>query len=290
MHYVRNYYLLSIILFTLVGISFSSCSKDKQEAAIPAYIAINNFTLTTDYINEGSASENITDAWVYLNDNLVGVYQLPAKFPVIQTGNYNLKIFAGIKENGIGSTRVRYLLYSNYEEQVLLEKGVTLTVNPAIGYQSIAQFPWIEDFEGASLSFTYHAQSDTTIDKSTLNVFEGSYSGRASLTATMDYFEMQSPVLTNLPKNGNLIFLEFDYKINETLLVGVYAGTDQLSLVFLNPTEDWNKIYINLTNLITSTASASSYKVYFGILDTPSNPFVIDNPELYFDNIKIVHF
>lgn len=290
MHNVKNYNLLSLIFFVLVGILFSSCSKEKLEAEIPAYIAIDEFTLTTNYIVEGSNSANITDAWVYINDNLIGVYTLPAKFPVLVEGARNLKIYAGIKENGIGSTRTRYLMYTPYDEQVIFEAGKTLTINPQITYQPAVQFAWLEDFENASLPFTYHANSDTVINKSTLSVFEGNSSGRVSLTSSMDFFEMYAPDLTTLPTNGLPIALEFDYKNNETMLVGIYAGSEQLSLVFINPSDDWNKIYINLTNVVNSRPNTGSYKVYFGIFDAVTLPFVTSRPELYFDNLKIVHF
>lgn len=274
----------------LVGISFSSCSKDELEAQIPAYIAIDGFSLTTNYANEGSNSQKITDAWVYVNDDLIGVYTLPANFPVLAEGSRNLKIYAGIKENGIGSTRVRYLMYTPYDEQVVFEAGKTLTIHPAITYQSSVQFAWLEDFENASLPFTYHASSDTVINKSTLDIFEGNFSGRVSLTSSMDFFEMYSLSFTSLPTNGNPVALEFDYKTNETVLVGIYADTEQLGLVFINETDDWNKIYINLTTIIGTRPNASSYKVYFGIKDATSLPFLTSAPELYFDNMKIVHF
>jgi len=274
----------------LVGLSFPSCSKEKLEAQIPAYIAIDHFNLTTNTSTQGSASEKIVDAWVYVNDDLLGVYTLPAKIPVLAEGVRNLKIYAGIKENGIGSTRVRYLMYTPYDEQVNFVVGETITINPDITYQSSLQFPFLEDFENASLPFSYHANSDTDLTKSAIDVFEGDFSGRVFLTPSMSFFEMQTTTLTSLPTNGAPIALEFDYKCNETMLVGIYAGTEQLSLVFINPTTSWNKIYVNLTGIVSSRPNAGSYKVYFGILDVPSLPFLTANPELYFDNMKIVHF
>jgi hypothetical protein len=290
LHNVKNYNLLSLIFFVLVGISFSSCSKDQLAAQIPAYIVIDHFSLTTNYLTQGSESENITDAWVYINDDLIGVYTLPAEIPVLAEGSRDLKIYAGVKENGIGSTRVRYLLYTFYNEDVTFVSGETLTINPEITYNSSAQFAWLEDFENASLPFTYDANSDTIINKSTSNIFEGAFSGKVSLTSSMNFFEMYTPNFNTLPTNGLPVTLEFDYKTNETMLVGIYADTEQLSLVFINPTDDWNKIYINLTTIIGSRPNASNYKVYFGIFNSLTLPFLTSSPELYFDNMKIVHY
>jgi hypothetical protein len=289
LHNVKNYNLLSIILGIFVGINFSSCSKKDLEATIPSYIAIDDISLTTTYVSEGTNSEKITDAWVFINDDLIGVYELPAKIPILKEGSYDLKIYAGIKENGISGTRSRYLFYTPHEEKITLIKDKVLTISPQVTYTSSTNFVWLEDFENASLSFTYDANSHTMIDKVTTEVFEGVNSGKVFLSSTMDFFEMHSPSFTSLPTNGDLIYLELNFKTNEPILMGIYADTDQLAHVYLNTSTSWNKIYINLTDIIGSKPYASSYKLFFGMQDSPSNPFGVSNPEFYIDNIKLIH-
>lgn len=288
MHYVKNYNFFIVILWILIGLDFSSCTK-KKESTIPAYISIDEITLTTNYVSEGTASEKITDAWVYINDDLVGVFELPAKFPVLKEGNYNLKVYAGIKESGMSETRSRYLFYTPHEEQIALERGKELKINPQITYTSTTNFVWFEDFENASLSFTYDSSSDTIIDKTTTDVFEGGSSGKVFLTSTMDFFEMHSTAFTSLPRNGRPIYLELNFKTNEPILIGVNADTDQLRLIYLNKSTSWNKIYINLTDAVNSKPNASAYRVFFGLKNTTTSPFSVDNPEFYFDNIKLVY-
>ena len=78
---------------------------------MPAYIKIDTIKLDTYYPEQGSKSANITDAWVYVNDNLVGVFELPALLPVLHRGPNKLQIYPGIKLNGISSTRVPYPFY-----------------------------------------------------------------------------------------------------------------------------------------------------------------------------------
>ena len=63
-------YLFLLLLFT-------ACEKEDTNG-VPAFITINTITL-----DEGNATANITDAWVYINDQLQGVYELPAQFPLI---------------------------------------------------------------------------------------------------------------------------------------------------------------------------------------------------------------
>jgi len=275
--------------FIIVGIIISSCSKEDYEAQIPTYISIDNISLTTDQLTEGSASSNIVDAWVFINDDFVGVYELPAKFPVLKEGNKTIKVYAGIKDNGISTTRKKYLLYSPYEEQIDLVKGETITLNPVVTYQSSANFTWIEDFENPSLSFLYTSGSDTIINKTSSNVFEGSYSGEISLTDNMDFFEATSVGYSTIPRQGQPVYLELDFKTNEQLTLGVYIGTSQQALVTLNTTSSWKKIYINLTELINAGSSTAEVKVFLGIREGSGVTFLTSNPEIYIDNIKLVH-
>ncbi len=257
---------------------------------MPVYISIDSITLTTNYANEGSASSNITDAWVFVNDDLVGVYELPATFPVLKEGNVEVKVYGGIKDNGISASRARYALYDPHVEQVNLVKGETIKITPSISYNPDVKFSWLEDFENASLSFLYTSGSDTTINKQSTTVKEGNYSGLIYLEDHMDFFEATSIAYSNLPRSGVPVYFEMDFKTNEPLLVGIYHNQDAFAIVTLNTTDEWKKIYINLTEMISSRQSASDVKVFFGMLDSSSDPFLTSNPQIYIDNLKLVHY
>jgi hypothetical protein len=276
-------------LFLILGIIFISCSKEKYEAQIPAFISIDQISFSTNYVTEGSASSNIQDAWVYVNDDFVGVYELPATFPVLKEGEVSLKVFAGIKENGIAATRERYLLYDPHEEQVNLIKGETVKISPHVTYNPDVKFSWLEDFENASLSFLYTPGNDTIIAKTNTDVKEGVYSGHVYLQPDMNFFEATSVGFSNLPHSGTPIYLELDFKTNEPVSVGVYLDTEQYKKMTLNTTTSWKKIYINLTDLINYRPNASEVKVFIGIKEE-SIPFVTNNPEIHLDNIKLVHY
>jgi hypothetical protein len=275
----------------VIGITFFSCSKKDFEADIPAYISIDKFILTTDYITQGSASENITDAWVFVNDDLVGVFELPAKFPVLKEGNVTVKVYAGIKENGIAANRKRYLGYSPHIELVNLEKDKEITIEPSITYEPTIQFAWLEDFENTSLTFLYHANSDTVIKKSTEDVKEGNYSGHIFLDPGMTFFEASSIPLPGVPLNGSSpVYLELDFKTNEPITIGVSLDSNQYAFFTLNTSSNWTKTYINLADVISeNNIGASELKVFFGMQESGLNPFVT-NPEVFIDNLKVIHF
>lgn len=278
MHNVKNYILVLVILF-----GFNSCSKDKLEATIPSYISIDKFTLSTNYSTEGTNSENITDAWVYIDNDFLGVFELPAKFPVLKEGYIKLDIFPGIKEDGISERRARYIFYEGYSQYVTLEKNKTINITPTTKYTSKTKFYWMEDFETASMPFLYHSMSDTVLYKTTTDVFEGYYSGKASLIPGMDFFECFTPTISNLPRNGSTIFMELNFKTNQPVLVGLYADDEQLGIFYLNTTSTWKKIYLNFTEPIRTRPNASEYKFFIGFQSK------LDYPELAIDNLKIVH-
>ena len=289
--YIKDslYKIKSYTYLFIIGIIFFSCSKEKFEAKIPAYISVPSITLTTDYATEGSASANITDAWVYINDDLVGVYELPAKFPVLKEGNVNIKVFAGIKDNGISASRTRYFLYDPHEVKMNLVPGETYEIAANVRYNAGVNFTWLEDFEGASSSFLYHTNSDTVFNRQASVVKEGQFSGQMFLENEMNFFEATSIPYTSIPMGGT-VYLEMDFITNENVFVGVYLDDEQFSFITLNTTEDWRKIYINLKDAIRNRINASEVKIYIGIKEEGTTVFKTENPEFYIDNIKLVHY
>ena len=66
----RFFYLLLLIN--------SSCQLIDQPEEIPSFIHINDFFYSVNNSNQGTNSEKIIDAWIYINGNLEGVYEMPA--------------------------------------------------------------------------------------------------------------------------------------------------------------------------------------------------------------------
>ncbi len=278
-------------LLLLIGITFLSCSKKDYEAQIPTYISIDKFSLTTDYSTQGSESMSITDVWVYIDDDFVGVYELPANFPILKEGIVTVKLYAGIKENGIAANRTRYLGYAPYVQEVNLVKEETVIIDPQIIYEPTIKFAWLEDFDNASLTFLYNSNSDTIINKNSVDVKEGTFSGQVFLDPDMIFFEATSTSLIGVPLNGSSpVYLEMDFKTNQPLTIGVYLDANQYAFITLNVSTEWRKIYINLSEVIsTNNIGATDLKVFFGMQESGSNQFVT-NPEIFIDNLKVVHF
>ena len=266
-----------IILLLLIT-SIISCKKENIKS-IPSYLAIENILLSPN------STHNITDAWVYVDDILQGVYELPANFPVLEDGKHKLRIKAGIMDNGIAGTRIPYPFYSSYiiDEQEFSPE-LTMSITPEVSYlQNINLF--LEDFENG-----LNLETDSiTFSRSDVNMLDGYY-GLLTLNDSIFSTEVTTDKLEDLPQAGAPVYLELDYKSNTRFLVGVYVNFPQgvvlqKDLLWINPKEDWSKIYVNLTSTVSEAVGAESFKVFIGM----QNNSLLDFNTLYFDNLKVIY-
>ena len=70
-----NIRIISICIFILASII--SCNKNEE--SIPSYISISTYNLNTNPSTEGVNTNNITDVWVYANDQFRGAFESIAK-------------------------------------------------------------------------------------------------------------------------------------------------------------------------------------------------------------------
>ncbi len=290
----RCFFFLSIV-FT---ITFSSCTKFEGNQTVPAYLKIDTVFQHTDYGNEGEDSHEITDVWIYVDDQQIGVFEIPAEFPVLAMGKHKLEIRPGIKINGISSTRAPYPLLKPivFESFDFHPDSVQKLNNLTFKYYENATFAWIEDFENSSLTIQEISNSDTAIQRtSPANNPEAylsstsNYSGQINVTEEKHYYNAWSFFSYVLPKNESPVILELDFKTDTYLSVGLivysYGGYELKPLVILNHSEEWNHIYINLTPTVNQFPDAIDFKVHFeGNLEIGSS-----KSNIYLDNIKLIY-
>lgn len=273
-------------MFLLFPFLISSCDYINPEEGTPAFIAIDTALLSTIAHSEGPNNHNISDVWVSVNGDFIGVFELPAKFPVLQEGSANIFIAAGIKNNGIAASRVRYPFYTRFQIDTILIPAQTITLTPTFQYYPEA-IQWFEDFEdpGISLDTTYF--SDVAINDSTTN---GSTVASIIMKGDKDDFQAVSISQFTFPEPSAALYLEMDYKCNQQFIFGLIirspGNTDMAPVMMINPIDKWNKIYIDLTYISTTNYTADNYSVYFAAtkLDT------LNRAEILIDNIKLVHF
>ncbi len=307
--------LIIILPLVLLFVSSISCRKFEGDQTIPAYIKIDSMTLKTDYNTEGANTQKIQTIWIYVNDNLEGIYELPVYAPILARDFNKLTLQGGIHINGIAGTRAPYPFYESIIQDVVLKENTVLDINggymvtgndstPLISetsYYSNCVFVWIEDFEDPSVGLDSITPSTVDIHRTApANNPEAylspdsHYSGYIELSADKSYFKIATNVGTGegfeLPQANNWpIFLEIDYKCNMPFEVGVYANdysqVIEYPLVGVNPSEGWNKIYINLKPIVNHSVNADDFNIY---LDG-SLPEGMQKGEIYLDNIKLLY-
>ena len=273
------------ITYLLIILILASCQKE-DVGGIPTYLKINSIEL------EDNITYNITDAWVYINGQLQGVYELPAKFPVLNEGNTDIKIYAGIKNNGISSDRVMYPFYSADTINKVLTVNSTTEIDPTVNIKENIDGQF-DDFDNG---FSFN--SDTRFQELTNGPY-GNY-GSLSLDSLSDSDSILITEINykdfplsfaNVPQQGSPTYLELDYKTNTSFLVGMYINspnspTLEKGLLWINPKEDWNKIYIDLTQTISEAIGAETFSIFIRMQRDND----LDENKLDFDNIRIIHY
>jgi hypothetical protein len=306
---MKHSHKLFVAFSIFTAITLSSCQLFYPTDPIPAYIHIDKINLlvsdttttgegTLGGSGQGSRSCKISDAWVYVDEQLVGCFELPVTFPVLSEGNHLVRIRAGIKVNGIAATRAPYPFYEDFTQYVNFQQGKRITLTPTVKYRTNITFGFIENFDGAGTTLTLSpAITDTTgavrlqiINRATNpNVFEGPNSAMAHLDATHYEFECITNTSYTLPQAGAPIFLEFNYKCNAPFTIGIYAhalsGTTKASALSFNPSADWNKAYLYLTPVVDGASNATDYNLFIGMV----NYTFADSLALVLDNLKLVY-
>lgn len=267
---------------------FAACKKD---GAVPAYVQFNTPTVVD--ANGREVSSKITDLWVYVNDQPVGVWEPGKRIPVIADGSANVKVIAGVRKDGLTDSRIQYPFYATWQQQLQLVPENTVALIPQIHYYDNLNY-WLADFDNGQ-RFDTVATSTATMDlvasDSTL-IGQGVQNGRITLDTEHALYRAISSgdPFTNI---GSKAFLEIDYRSDTRLLVGVYYTYTGLATfapyVYALPTKQadgsmpWNKIYIDMAEP-WNVPGALNKRIYLrAALENGATSGVIE-----VDNIKLI--
>lgn len=287
-HYMKHFYI-----FPLAILLYSGCAK---KATVPSYLHVAPFVLTTDNATQGSNSANITDIWLYANGQLQGVYELPCTVPIIPTGDVKIAFRPGIKKNGTANERTYYPFYNYVDTTLTMEANQTTSYTPHVKYIPNLVFAWLENFEISNFTLkktSFHTAADSLqICTDTNTTYKGGQSGRIVLTKKNEVFEYASKTPFTLPGSGRDIYLEVNYKTDLPLIVSFYdnsiIGVNKYSsVVTINPTAQWKKIYIYLTEEVSNkinSQGATTFSLYFNAINDADKL-----SEIMLDNIKLIY-
>ena len=276
-----------IYLILCISIFFGCDAFDKEEE-IPGFVLINAADLVTD-ASEGANTSNIIDATVFANNNFVGTFELPATVPIMQSGNVEISVGAGIRNNGLSSDRRIYPFYELDRRNVTLIPGsltpISADTSVTFQYYNAGLNFVIEDFESTGHTLLESSRNTATLTQ-TGSLDEG-YTLKVELTPDSNFFEVSSAWnLTNLPK-GNSIYLEIDFKGNTPLEIGILTIDPSPRKIFalgLMPQEEFTKVYVDLTDEIAREGSTNHFEIYLESEISATS----GGAELYIDNLKFI--
>lgn len=281
-----------LYLFSL-GIFLSNCTLTDSDQPIPAYLEITDVNITTNQ-DEGAPTHNFKDVWVYADNQLLGVFPLPCKVPVITTAETtDFLIFPGFRNNGEQSRSFTYNMVDQVRFTETLAPGDVITKSLTFSYKEDIIFDFVESFEGGSHIFTRDLDDDeaSRIEITTADKKSGAQSGVIKLSAENPSIASANIFDYNRSDNAGLeSYLEMDYKNDVPFIVGViYLQEGQKvsqPLIILNASEDWNKIYVDFTSILSSP-QIDTYSVYFASELESTNSDA--EGTIYLDNLKFVH-
>ena len=284
----------------IAGLIFSGCDKFEGDQTIPAYLRIDSLGFYSENDIQGTSNQKIIDAWVYVDDDLIGGFELPTTIPVLKSGTHKLEIRPGIILNGIPDTRAPYpcikpIIINEFD---LYPDSAAIAYGTSTYYEN-TEFVWMEDFEDPSLAIQESVNSDTAVyitePANAPGAFlddHSQYSGISYLDETRPFVQLVSDDGSGggfVFDRGDFIFLEMNCRNNIPIVVGLYIKlmdntVEQRSFLIVSPTDAWKKIYVNFTPIVNETTDAVNYKIYFEAYHSEEN----EAEYIMLDNLKLV--
>lgn len=283
-----------LLYLLFVGVLASSCIKNNPD---PSWLEVTKWTLVANPNSEnqtGELTQNFSEAWVYIDDKIAGVFEVPFKIPILQSGNVNIKIYPAIKNNGIAATKKIYPFVEVFEVNTTLVQNQTLTLNPITRYVSVTKF-WIEDFEDPAVKIITDPNSQAGLSQGSdpLILEYGNNYGEVNLNSTDSTWVAFTEQLPYIPR-GKEVYLEIDYYNTNALITGLIAispssviNNQNVQLNPQNPTSvKWKKIYIDLKEVVSNSSAQADFRVSLQAqIDVGDS-----EGKIVIDNIKVVHF
>lgn len=304
---MRRFTVFSFLAVTFLAAVLPSCKDFEGPQTVPSYIRIDTLGLSCDYYTYGANTHHFIDAWLYIDDDLIGSFELPATIPVLKEGTHRVSVLPGIARDGIKDYRPYYPFVAPVETTVNLVRDSVVRLFPVFNY-----FPngdnlhvrWMEDFDSGSITMQATSQSDVDVLRVSGPLawhdpegVHSTYSGKVVLNSdTTQFCIATNEEFTDLPTKGSACMLEMDYKCSDTCAVGLFYmqnyTVNQLQILRLRPTgesgvepERWNKIYVNLGPYLVDNEDSDYFKLYLSSWYRRN-----DGPQyFYYDNLKIIY-
>jgi hypothetical protein len=280
--------LPAILLLSCLAVS---CELINPPEPIPAYIRIDTISFKVTQFDQGEATHQISNIWINVDNEILGIFEMPFQVPCLKTGEKELFIRPGIRVNGIAASRMVYPFMEPYRVTHNLVPGEVITLLPSTTYKKECKFSWIEEFEDIGISFNYSQYTDVNFTIQSDTVRSGRYSGALYFDTDNNFFEATGPHDFILPKNGVPVIFEFDYTNSVGFMIGAYILEDGAGvwndLVFVKSNPVWKRFYFDMEPTVRTNPTAEAYRI--GIRAEYDSTGA-QKQAIIFDNVKLIHF
>jgi hypothetical protein len=286
---------LSIPFFFLV---LAALSCKVEPSFIPSYIEIKDVSVDASSIN-GNSIHDIKAVQVYVNNQTVGTFEIPCKFPIDAEGLVRIQIVPFVKNNGNSQTLVPYKSLEILTDTLQVTREKTSTWSPLFRYRSNVEIVWQEDFEDSSSTLVPIRKDALDRTQIELRPYDlNTRFSKPSLVFVSEFTDIDSfrsmdlayfQRISNVPADGRDVVLEFDINTALPVLVAIRRfGSSQIEYipyVTVNPTNNkWKRFYLNLIYEVQGQPANTQYEIFFSA-DKPqdyagSREFLIDNLRL----------
>ncbi|WP_116127597.1 hypothetical protein [Lewinella sp. IMCC34183] len=281
--------LYRYLLLLLPVLLLTACPADLEVE--PAFVTVDGFQLEAGP-GRGAATMDVREVWAFADGEFIGVFPLPARIPLYRVGPVNLRLEAGIRQDGRSVTPDIYPFYTPFERSVDLQSGVTQELGELpVTYRPETVFGFVEDFEATTPRvFTEVLAGAGGITVQTDVVRSGAAAGAVILSDTSTLVEVATQRsyagLSETPVN---VWLEVDYRGDGLGLFGVVGTQGGLPVRVFDPgflpRDTWTKLYVNLSPVVGSSGLAELRVALSTVL-----PPELARGTVYLDNLKLLYF
>jgi hypothetical protein len=287
----------SSTVFLATALLIWGCDRPEP---IPAFLRIEPFKVAASA--GGDAMHEIDKGWVYINNELLGGFELPVEIPVLWKGDANILVFPGVTANGQNDSPSLFAPMERHRDTVFLEDGQTEVISPKTKYEAALKYAFpIEKTTFDGPTAIIFEDRDLDVERTFLVNTDGGLDGRGMLMQVDTghiLMEVASEAVA-LPNSGaEQVWLELHHSNDVPFSIQIVSVADDgfeeaIPLFFANATEDgaWNKLYLNLTDYLT-LQKKPKYRVFFRLrlpIDTNGQPTAITG-KTKLDNIRLIHF
>ncbi|MBK6931013.1 MAG: hypothetical protein IPH12_09100 [Saprospirales bacterium] len=289
---------MKLHLFCLLPLLLLLAACQDEEEPIPAYLRIEPFSVNAV---GGAGWQKITEGWLYADDVFLGGYSLPATVPVLADGDVDVLVFPGVKENGQTQTPALYPFLERYSAKVTLRPAETKAIQPVTAYDAGVILPWPVERGSFNNAPIVLENRDTDTANFFVLTTNGAFEGRSVLLevdTAHAILEIATEQVANLPASAERqVWLEMHYRNDLPFQLWLLGTTGSSSNELSQPvyqfsvSENWNKIYLNLTDFLIALQQ-EKHRLFFRVVLSKNANGNYDQTQgkVLLDNIRLLHF